>query len=151
MGKSTAFWASDDGGWEVFTDSRVLALAKENNLIGVDYSNVFLKKGGISQNLFQLTPKNIIKRESIGKGYLEKVEKCPGCGKDIFIIGSGYQLHLDYSKIDLQSDLYVTERVFGDGMPFHLHLISQRFYQLLKQNNLVGSLTLSPVPDISEG
>lgn len=150
MGKSTAFWASDDGGWEVFTDSRVLALAKENNLVGVDYSNVFLKNGETSQNLFQLTPKNIISRECIGKGYREKVTKCPGCGKDIFVIGCDYQLYLDYSKIDLQFDLYVTERVFGDGIPFHLHLISQRFYQLLKQNNLVGSLNLSPVADISK-
>lgn len=145
MKTRTAFWCEDTGFAELFTDFRVVELVKSNALNGVEFKNVILRKGSYSDKLFQMTSPNVLSRDCIRLGCGEKKEVCPVCGKEQYYIDNAYQLHLDMSKIKEASDLYVTERMWGQGLAYPLYVISQRFYQVLKQNNLIGGITLSPI------
>lgn len=145
----TAFWHEDTGFSEIFTDRRVYDLVSQNGLTGVEFKNVLLKKGEISKNIYQMTSPNKIIQEWIDFGHGEKKLYCEKCGKEQFFINSAYQLHLNMSLIDNESDLYVTERIWGEGRPGPLYLISQRFYRLLKDNKLTGNLFLLPVVEVN--
>lgn len=141
----TAFWQEDFGLSQLFTDQRVVDLVKENGLNGIAFRNVQLKNGSQSQNIFQITSNHIIDQKCIALGYGERRLTCPICGKEQFAIKSSYQLHLHYDQIAEQSDFYVTEDIFGEGIPEPFFLISQRFYRLLKENKLTGNLVIAPV------
>lgn len=147
--KSTAFWSEDTGFAELFTDKRVYELVKEHSLQGIRFENVMNKKGIYSENIFQIKSPNIITRDLIEMGHGERKEICHICGKEQFFINNIYQLHLDFSKLEVQSDLYMTERMWGEGIAYPLYIISQRFYRLLKQNKLAGGITVSPVVEVN--
>lgn len=149
MNTRTALWASDTGFSEIYADRRVCELATESCLSGVEFRNVLVKDGTYSKNLFQMTSNNLIQRDKIARGYGEKIEKCPICGKEQFCIDSSYQLHLIDSDDITGSDFSVTERIFGEGIAEPMYIISQRFYRLLKQNNLTGNVVFTPVVCIS--
>lgn len=144
----TAFWSCSGGGTEIFVDKRILELAQENNLCGLRFDDVLVKKQ-VSENIFQLTTDRIIDKSKIGTGYGERVFKCPACGKEEYYIERAlYEFHLDYRQIELDSDLYRTEGIKGRGCPTPKYLISQRFYQLLKDHKLTGNIAFTPVEDI---
>ena len=115
---------------------------------GIKFENVKNIKGFYSENIFQVITPNIIENESIGFGYGERKEVCHVCGKEQFVINNIYQLHLDVTKIKMQSDLYMTKPIWGKGIPYPLYIISQRFYQALKKNKLVGGIIVSPVQEL---
>lgn len=142
---NTALWASDSGFSEIFADSRVYDLVSFNNLSGINFEKVLLKNGEYSNKIYQMTSKHLIQKEMIAVGHGEKIQKCPMCGKEQFGINSSYQLHLNNSETLVDSDFYTTDRIFGDGIAEPLFIISQRFYQLLKQNNLAGNVVFTPV------
>lgn len=146
----TAFWTEDTGVAEVFTDYRVYHLVKENLLTGIEFKRVKDKKGIYSEKLYQMTSSYVLDSDCIGKGYSERKEVCHICGKEQFFIDNTYQLHLNTSKIGFESDLYMTERIWGEGIAYPLYIISQKFYQLLKKNKLSGGLNVSPVAEIIE-
>ena len=150
IGKQIAFWAESTGLAEIFVDSRVRDLIEENSLSGIELKKVLLKKGIYSSKVFQLTAQQVIDRQFIGTGYGEKIISCEFCGREQFVIEQAYQLHVDFSIIDKKSDMYVTDRIFGEGISYPLYIISQRFYQLLKRANLAGGITVSPVVDIGD-
>ena len=83
MKKRNAFWCESTGFSVIFADKRIRRLAEENFLSGIEFKNVFLKNGTCSDELFQMTSSNILKKECIVFGYGEKIEKCPKCGKEI--------------------------------------------------------------------
>lgn len=147
---STAFWTEDTGFAEVFTDRRVYELVKEHSLNGILFEKVMNRKGIYSENIFQVKSDSLITRESIDLGHGEKKVVCHICGKEQFDIDDIYQLHLNLSKLGGESDLYMTERIWGGGIAYPLYVISQRFYQLLKQNKLAGGITVSPVVEVSK-
>lgn len=148
MKKRNAFWCESTGFSVIFADKRIRKLAEENSLSGVEFKNVFLKNGTCSDDLFQMTSSNILKKEDIVWGYGEKIEKCPMCGKEQYVIDYVWQLHLDFSKIEKQSDMYVTERIFGEGFAEPIYVISQKFYRLLVENKLDKNITFSPVVNV---
>lgn len=144
----TAFWCTSTGGPEVFVDKRIHQLAVENDLCGLRFDHVFVRKK-VSENIFQLTTDHIIDKAKIGTGYGERIFKCPACGKEEYLIERGlYVLHLDYSKIEMDSDLYMTEGIRSWGCHLPRYLISQRFYQLLKANKLTGNIDFTPVESV---
>ena len=142
---NTALWASDSGFAEIFADSRVYDLAASNNLSGINFEKVLLKNGQYSNNIYQMTSKHLIQKEMIAVGHGEKIQKCPICGKEQFSINSAYQLYLNNSEALVDCDFYTTDRIFGDGIAEPLFIISQRLYQLLKQNNLAKNVVFTPV------
>ena len=150
MKTNTALWASDSGFAEIFADGRVYELVASNGLSGIKFEKVILKDGTYSNKLYQITSQHLIQQEMISMGHGEKIQKCPICGKEQFCIDSSYQLHLNDLETILDSDFYATDRIFGDGIAEPLYIISQRFYQLLKKNNLAGSVSFSPVVDASK-
>lgn len=147
---STAFWSEDTGCAELFTDKRIYELVQEHSLQGVRFDNVMTKNGIYSENIFQMKSSNIITKDFIEMDHGERKVVCHICGKEQFVINDIYQLHLDFSKLKVQSDLYMTERMWGEGIAYPLYIISQRFYQLLKQNKLVGGITVSPVVEANK-
>lgn len=145
MNTKTAFWAEDTGFAEVFADWRVRELAEASALSGIEFKDVLLRNGNPSSNLYQMTSTNVLPLEAIACGHGEKALRCPYCGKPGFQIDNAYQLHLHALYLEDNVDIYVTERVFGEGIAYPLYLISQRFYRLLVENQLAGSVTFSPV------
>ena len=141
----TAFWASSTGFSEIFTDKRVRELAMEQDLKGVEFVNTMLRNGTFSENIFQLTAQKRIRTEDIVLGHGEKEIVCPMCGKKQYAFDNTYQLHLSLREEELTTDIMTTDRIFGDGIARPLYLISQRFYQLLKQNHLTANVTFEPV------
>lgn len=145
---NTAFWLPDSGFSEIFCDCRVVNLAMENNLRGIQFRNVLLSQGSFSERIFQMSSNNYLGRESIDFGHGEIMRKCQLCGKEQFYVDGAYQLHIFTHALAMKSDLYVSERLFGEGIPYPIFLISQRFYQLLKEKHLDGSIRFSPVVEI---
>lgn len=150
MKTQTAFWCESTGFAEIFADYRVAKLVKDNFLKGIELKRVMIANDKYSEILYQMTSQNILGGECIRLGYGEKMEKCHICGKEQYFTDNVYQLHLDFSKIKEESDLYVTERIWGQGIAYPIYIISQKFYQLLKKNKLAGNLTFSPVVDTSK-
>lgn len=148
MKTQTAFWTEDTGFAEIFADYRVYNLVNENCLTGIEFKRVRDKKGVYSDKLYQMTSPYVLDSNCIGKGYGERKEICHLCGKEQYFIDNTYQLHLYISKIGVESDLYMTERIWGEGRAYPLYIISQRFYQLLKKNKLAGGLTIEPVAEL---
>lgn len=142
---STAFWSCDMGFSELFTDRRVYELVNNYSLDGIRFEKVMNRKREYSENIFQMKSSNIIPRDCIIMEHGESKKICPICGEEQFFIDNAYQLHLDLSKIKGKSDFYMTEKIWGSGIAYPLYIISQRFYQLLKQNKLAGGIALSPV------
>ena len=149
ISKKVAFWCESTGFSEIFADYRILELVKQNNLLGIEFKKVLLKNELFSDKLFQMTTENVLTRDCIGFGYGEKKIFCHICGKEQYEIDNSYQLHLNFSKIDLKNDLFLTERIFGSGIAAPKYIISQRFYRLLKENGLAGKVVFEPVVDIS--
>jgi hypothetical protein len=147
--KSTAFWSEDTGFSVFFTSMRVVNLVEEHNLVGVSFQKVKLRNGNESENIFQMISPNIITQDCIEKKNLKMAETCCICGKEQFFLDHAEQLHVDFSKLPVESDLYLTESIFGEGDPEPLFIISQRFYQLLNENKLTRNVVFTPVVDIS--
>lgn len=145
MNTKTAFWAEDTGFSEVFADWRVRKLAEENGLSGVEFRDVMLRSGEPSAKLYQMTSSHVLPLEAIASGHGEKEIRCTRCGKPGFQTDNAYQLHLHTSYLQEDSDMCITERIFGEGIAHSLYIISQRFYRLLVENQLAGSVTFSPV------
>ncbi len=147
--KSTALWSEDTGFSVFFASKSVVDLTEEHNLAGVSFPKVKLRNGTTSENIFQMNSPNIITQDCIGMDNLKMVETCRICGKKQFFLDHAEQLHVDFSKMPVQSDLYLTESIFGEGEPEPLFIISQRFYQLLNENKLARNVVFTPVIDIS--
>lgn len=141
----TAFWNSSTGASELFTDRRVYELANAHDLCGFEFLNTTLQNGVQSKNIFQLVTHNVISSDCILFGEEEQELCCPMCGRKQYAIRDVYQLRLKANKLHITDDFYATEPIFGIGITYSLHLISQRFYQILKENRLIGSLQISPV------
>lgn len=146
---STAFWREDTGGSSTFTDRRVYELAKAYSLQGIQFEKVMNKKGEFSENIFQIKSPNIITRDCIPLGHGERIDVCDICGREALVVDDTYQMHLDFSKLKASSDMYMTERIWGPGIEGSRYIISQRFYQLLKQNKLTGGIKVEPVKNSS--
>lgn len=143
---NTAFWCEDTGFSDIFVSRKVRDLVEENGLSGVSFLNVRLKKNQYCENLFQMTSSNVLKHDQLVFGYREKELICSKCGKVEYDIGSDFQLHVDFSKVLEQSDLYITEDVFG-GAP--QYIISQRFFRAIKEAKLDKNVCFLPVVDHS--
>lgn len=141
----TAFWTSTTGFSEIFTDKRVRELAISQELKGIEFINTILQNGKCSENIFQITAEKRIRTEDIVFGNGEKEIVCPMCGKKQYAFDNTYQLHLSLRAAELTEDILITDRIFGNGIARPLYLISQRFYQMLNQNNLTANVCFEPV------
>ena len=144
--KTTAFYSIYDGFGEIFADSRILEIARQNHFVGMEFLPLLKRNGEPIDNLFQIYSKNIIRNEFIrtdeyiGKGLDIKI--CPVCGERSFCVDSGFILSLKLRAKDLLSDFYMTESIFSDG---RIYMISGRFYRAIKAKKLTHSLTAEPV------
>lgn len=141
----TVFWTESTGFSVVFAAKQVYEAVTTSSLEGIDFWNVLKRNGSVSDSIFQMTSKHMIGRECVEPGHGEIIERCPICGKEQFQTSSNYVMHLYFNKIQTQSDLYVTERMFGAGFGHPNYIVSQRFYRFLKDNKLTGGLEFSPV------
>lgn len=141
----TVFWGPDDGGQIIFADKRVADLVQRENLKGMLFQDVLLKNRKPSERIFQLLAEHIIELDNIVLGKGEKEETCRMCGKKQYVLSNIYQLHLHDDPIYREKDFFSTERIFGEGIAQPIYIISQRFYQLLKQNKFTAQVNFIPV------
>lgn len=146
----TAFWLADTGYDEIFTDNRIVDLVNRNQLTGIEFKNVSLRNGEYSRYIYQIKSNNIIGREYFSLENGVRTIRCPLCEKEQYSLPNTYQFHINHEVLETQSDMYMTERIFGEGIPYPIYFISQRFYQLLISNNLAGNLVLIPVVESSD-
>ncbi len=142
---TTALYAEDTGFKEIFADCRVKDLAALHGVRGTEFRPVFLKNGGVSEKLYQLTSTNILPDDIVAEGYGEVKAYCHICGMREYDINNAYQLHIRAERFNPGDDFYITPQIFGEGILRSLYLMSQRFYQLLKSEGLAGGLNISPV------
>ena len=92
-----------------------------------------------------MTSPHILDISAVVRDHGEDSEFCPLCGKEDLIPSSSYQMHLYRSHLDLSLDLMSTDRIWGEGISYSMHIISQKFYQILLEEKLTGSLNIEPV------
>ena len=148
--RSTAFWREDTGGSITFASKPVVDLVTEHKLVGVSFCPVQVRRGNDSEKVFQMISPNIITQDCFVLDNAKVVDTCRICGKQQFYIDHADQPHIDFSKVSVQSDLYMTEPIFGEGIAQPLFIISQRFYQLLVEHKLSRNVVFTPVVDTSK-
>lgn len=141
----TVFWGPDDGGAIIFADKKVVDLALQENLKGILFQDVLLKNRKPSERIFQMLAEDIVQQGDIAWGKGEKEEVCRMCGKKQYALSNTYQLHLYDDPVYREKDFFSTERIFGEGIAQPIYIISQRFYQLLKQNKFTAQVNFVPV------
>lgn len=138
-------YSVDTGFSEIFARKELIEFIQKNNFKGFNVSPIFEQKNEVCEDLYQLQSYNIIKFEDIVKGD-KNVESCPMCHDyKRIIIDNTYQLHLNKKDKDLDSDFYMTDAVFGEGIPYRIYLVSQRFYQALQKENMNKKIKFVPV------
>lgn len=141
----TVFWGPDDGGRIIFADKKVVDLVQRENLKGILFHDVLLKNRKPSGRIFQMMADYTIHHEEIVWGKGEKEDICRMCGKKQYVLSNTYQLHLHADPVYWKKDFFSTERIFGEGFAQPMYMISQRFYQLLKQNKYTSQVDFIPV------
>ena len=139
-------YSVDTGFSEIFARKELVELIQKYNFKGFNISSISEQKNEDCEDLYQLLSDNIIKFEEIETTNQEKIENCPICHdyKKI-IIDNTYQLHLNNKNKYLDSDFYMTDAIFGEGIPYRIYLVSQRFYQALQKENMNKKVKFVPV------
>ncbi len=140
-----AFYTLDTGSDPMFADCRIKEMAEKHDLRGLLFQPVYLKNGVESRHIFQVSSPHVFTMDAAVRGYGEKSEFCPLCGKEQLDIDSSYQMHLNRSHLDPSLDLMVSENFWGPGCAASVQIISQKFYQLLLEEKLTGSLRIAPI------
>lgn len=147
----TVFYAADTGESAIFADERVFNFVREHDISGMNFRSVWTATGKPRENFYQITSDNIITRDQIARGFGEGYSECPYCYKKQIILDNEHMLHLKMSESELQGDFCMTESIFGEGIAHPCYLISQRLYQLLKENKMLNSVTLEPICFVQQG
>ncbi len=147
---STAFWSEKYGFSELFTDQRIVAIAKEHDLKGIGFRNVKIKRNMDSDIIFQAVSEEKVCTNNIALGYGEREVTCPIClDKRYFIdAGGSYQLHVLSTQDWNGLDFLATEKMWGDGSTFPMYIISQKFYIALCERGLTGGVSFYPVDEV---
>lgn len=144
---ATAFFSSSTGFSEIFVKEIFCEIAQEENITGIRFLPVFLddKEPANKSGLYQISATDIIPLDRICIEDKKQLKKCRVCGKPKIICGPDFQLKLHYSKGEINSDFYMTDAVFGEGISYPLYLVSQRLYRLIVQVNMAKNIRFSPV------
>ena len=134
----------------LLTSRAVYDLIQSSDIKGAVFKNVIVRGGKYSENFYQLTSDTVIGRECVEHGYGEKEFSCQVCGQKWYSLGNTVQLHLDFSKFELNKDIYITEAMFGRNSAAPLYIISQKLYRLLNENKLLKNVIVEPVFDESK-
>lgn len=142
---NAAFFACNYGFSELFADDRVFRIVHNNKLSGIKFLPVYLPNGEKKEDLFQLSASDIIEYKQILLDNSQRLKRCPVCKKPQIVCKYGTELNLNCSVDALPNDFYVTDNLFGYGIPEPLYIISRRFYTLLSKEHLLGCKKLTPV------
>ena len=141
----TAFFSEDTGFEFLFCDKRAYNVLCSSNICGVEFKPVLSKNKKVYPDFYQITSDNKISREIISLGHSERYDYCPICGAKKIVLNNTDQLHLNMKQLGEESDFYVTESIFGEGAAYPLYIISQHCFELLKDNDLIYHLVLTPL------
>lgn len=148
-GSDKTFFFSESTGCSVlFARKSVATVIRKNNITGILFFPVYQNtknKEMVEADFWQLLSDEMIYLNNICLDEPERIKKCPICGKTKIFNGQGYQLKLLSEKLALNQDFYMTEAVFGDGIPCPLFIVSQKLYRLLKEQHFDKNVTFEPV------
>lgn len=146
--EKTYFFHESAGVSFLFARKSAADVLKNNNITGIQYWPVHQKtrrKELIESNFYQLVSDHIINTDCICLDEVERIIHCPVCGKEQYLLSPGYQLKLYSEKLTLNQDFYMTEPVFGAGIPMPVFFVSQRIYRLLKEQHFDKNVIFEPV------
>lgn len=149
----------------ILANKYVRELVEDNNLTGMVFNDVYVgkTKKEKSDYLFQITALDPIGAESMPEDFGSRkferfIHYCPICQQSAYSLEQLKELRFDYNKISLTNDLYITKAIFCDDEkddPEERYwkwstlcgfmIISQRFYRLLKGNNLLKGVQVFPI------
>lgn len=141
----TVFYAADTGFGEMFVDERIPEIVAARGIAGMRFRRTLDKKGRERSAFFQVVSDNIILRERVSLGHGEAYSECPCCYSKQIVLKDEQLLHLKGKPEELPGDFCMTERIFGEGIAHPYYLVSQRFYRILKENKMLGSVRAEPV------
>lgn len=146
--KGSSLYSLDTGFSHIFADSNFHDMVEKNEIKGIKFNSVGTKTVETCKEFYQLLADNIIKFDDIklNQGMNVKIERCLICKKKRIIpIDETYQLSLNLKKAELTEDFYATEDIFGEGIPERYYIISQKLYQLIKNEKLDKNIRFVPI------
>ena len=147
INKRSTLHSSTRGPAYIFASSQFQDMVIKSNVTGIRFIPVTCQDSSSSQHadIFQLVAEQSFAFEQIAIDGSVKVKICPNCGKPKIIYPSTYELHLKGSPGNLNKDFYMTEAIFGYGVPEPFYFISHRLYMLMKEEKMTRSISFSPV------
>lgn len=134
---------------ELFVDDYAKNILSMSDLKGYEYwkvkksfTNVYIP------NVYQLKTSCYLPMNSVvvQRDDIEDNDVCPKCGRHRYIVKFLYVLKIKKDRlIDIPCDILRTSDTFGYGFGQSYLLITNRFYQILKENNLTRNLEIQPV------
>ena len=141
----TFFYSPSTGFSMLFAKKEAYDLVINNAVTGLNTRPVYLYESLCDSGLYQLIADTRIETERIYKDETIRVKKCPVCGKQQFVCNSDFQLRLNGSENDMTEDFYMTDAVFGDGIPNPLFIVSKKVYTLLVENKMTSNVVFEPI------
>lgn len=142
---TTCLYSVNNGFSYIFANEKFYALAKDNGITGIEFNPVYGKNGEIFNNFYQLEANNVIKFDDINIEKHCEIRECRICKKQSIIVDELFQLSLNLYKSELKDDFYMTEQIFGEGIPERYYIISQRLYRLMEQEHMDKNVSFIPV------
>ncbi len=142
----TCFYFESSGISYLFAKISMIQVFEQNHISGILPYPVYLsKEKNIQAEVTQLMSTEMIFLTSIFIDKEDRLKKCQFCGRTKIVDVSGYQLKLDTSKLLLNDDFYMTEAVFGEGIPHPIYLVSQKLYRLIMEEHFNKNVRFEPV------
>ena len=142
---TTCLYSIDNGFSYVFANKKFYDLANDNGITGFKFNHVHGKNGEIFNDFYQLEANNVIKFDDINIEKHCEIRECRICKKQSIIVDELFQLSLNFYKSELKDDFYMTEQIFGEGIPERYYIISQKLYRLMEQEHMDKNVYFVPV------
>lgn len=133
---------------ELFVSAHVKEIFSQNNITGISYIPVINQKTGMPcEDVFQLGFTHILTKDMLDIKLSDdcRIDICPLCGREQYIVNGHYRLPINNVALKKEIDIYVTNKMFGEGFANHKIIVSRRFFELVKGNSLDRNLEFEPV------
>ena len=144
--KNTTYLYSIDTGFSyIFANQKFYELVNKHEIKGINFKHVSTNKEKVCSEFYQVESSNIIKFTDINTEKHCKVRECKICKKKSIVVDELFQLKLNLGKKELEEDFYMTEQIFGEGIPERYYIISQKLYKLLVEEHMDKNVAFIPI------
>ena len=142
---TTCLYSINNGFSYIFANEKFYDLANDNDITGIKFNPIYRKNGEVFNDFYQLEANNVLKFDDINIEEHCKIRQCRICKKQSIIVDELFQLSLNLYKNELKDDFYMTEQIFGEGIPERYYIISKKLYRLMEQEHMDKNVSFIPV------